>query len=120
MKKEFNRADWFLGQWARWSFIDGGGAAGYPSSTPFRKLLGGSLPSAMISDEEAQLIDTIVAQLRQHHPTIAKAIKTYYRNGCNVTKTAQMMETDRHKVDQYIKQGIMWVDAALIYCQSAA
>lgn len=118
MTQDFNHTDWLLGQWARWSFIGAGGASGYPSATPFRRLLGSSVPSATITDEEAQHIDRIMAQLKQRHPDTAKALKTYYRNGCNASKAADKLGINRRKLDLLTKQGIMWIDAALLYCET--
>jgi len=115
VKNETAFADtlWLLEQWARWSRINPGPALKLPSVTPYRRLLGSTLPSPVISDDAAMQIDSVVARLVQRDSETGKAIILYYCSSGNISDVARRLGQPRRKIDILIKAGTSWLDGAL-------
>lgn len=60
-----------------------------PHMTPFRRLLGGSVGSEGLSDDEALFIDRALCQLKQDRPDEYRVLLRVHRDG----KTLRWMET---------------------------
>lgn len=110
---------WLLEQWARWARSNPGSSLGYPAITPFARLLGSTLPSPVISDAEAMLVDGAVARLNRRDGEMGQALVLYYFGGGNVSRVARLLESDRKRVSVLVNAGTAWVDAALCGCQAA-
>ncbi|CAG36740.1 antiterminator Q family protein [Desulfotalea psychrophila] len=66
-----------------------------------------------ISDEEAMLIDTAIARLRQRKASVAEALMVYYLSKENTSYVARELGMDRRKVTQLVSMGESWVAAWL-------
>lgn len=75
------QVQWLLAEWARWRKIESGEAKGYPSQTPFRRLLGSSLPSAAIDTEQAERVDRAVCRLMSRCEDQGTVLVLYYLEG---------------------------------------
>lgn len=67
LKMETTETQWKLREWARWRLIQSGVAQGFSNATPIRKMFGGSVVDAMISDLEAERIDRAVCELARRN-----------------------------------------------------
>ena len=65
------------GKWARGS-VDGNC---YPNQTPFRRLMGGQIGQAVMSDEEAVRIDAAITALGRHDKEAKEFAVTHYVKG---------------------------------------
>ena len=110
---------WLLEQWARWSNVNPGLSLAYPNATPFRRLLGTTVPSALISDEEAEMVDRAVAKLLCRHPQMGKVVALYYLSGCNVSWVAKAMGIYRQKANELLQSGTAWLDGVLAGSEAA-
>jgi len=109
----FTDTIWLLEQWARWSRINPSPSLRLPSITPYRRLLGSTLPSPVISDEMAMQVDGAVARLVQRDSETGHALVLYYFNGGNVSGVARNLRKPRWRVDVLIRAGTSWLDGAL-------
>lgn len=66
-----------------------------------------------ITDAEAVLIDSLLARLESKDPIMGQVTIYFYRNGCNVTHTAEQYRLNRKRVDVLVGSGTAWMDAAL-------
>ena len=105
-----NQTHWIIEQWAR---VNPDFALGYPDATPFRRLLGSTVSSPLISDDDAMAIDAVVAKSQRHHPEMGKAVALYYLGTCSVSRVAKAMSIYHSKADSLVKSGTAWLDAAL-------
>lgn len=110
---------WLLEQWARWARSNPGSSLRYPAITPFARLLGSTLPSPVISDAEAMLVDGAVARLNRRDGEMGQAVVLYYFGGGNVSRVARLLEIDRRRADVLVKSGTAWVDATIGICEAA-
>lgn len=102
-----------LTEWARWVLSYGYGFLGYPSVQSFRRLAGSSVRSALITDEEASKVDSLVAKLKQRDPEMGKAVISYYLSGCNRAFVARVHGWPAQRTRVLIDAGTAWLDAAL-------
>lgn len=108
---------WLLEQWARWSKINH--SVGYPSVQPFTKLLGNTLPSPVINDNQALEIDNAVTMLTNRDKEMGHAVILYYFSGNNLSKAARVLNIDRHRANVLVKSGTAWIDAIVGYAKAA-
>lgn len=107
-------ADWLLMQWARWSnYFPGGGGA-----HPLAQLLNyGCMPSPVICDDEALLVDGIVGELLYTMPSVGECVVHYYRTGRNYCRVSEIMEVSRKVVAAEVQAGVAWVDGRINGCR---
>ncbi|CAM3536813.1 Phage antitermination protein Q [Vibrio aerogenes CECT 7868] len=105
--------DWLIEQWVCWIRHNREGVAGYASCSPFTRLLGNGLPSPMISEEDAMLVDRAIARLNQRDPQMAKALTLYFFAGGNISYVARQMNFDRRQATILVKSGTAWIDAVI-------
>ena len=103
-------ADWLLAQWVRWSSYGTGGG------TLLGALAGQGLGAPIITDDEALLIDGIVAELRMTSRVTGEAVVCFYRCGRNYSEVARVMEIDRKRVTVMVAEGVGWVDGRMAGC----
>lgn len=87
-----------LVEWARWHRTNSGEVVGYPSRTAFDRLRGSSLPSAMITDDDASAVDAAVARLGARCPDQAQVLREYYLHRRSLAAVARAHATDRRNV----------------------
>lgn len=105
--------EFMLEQWARWALVNPGVSLGYPNLTTFRRLLGSTVSTPLISDEEAGKIDQAVADLVQRDNEMAAALITFYFSNGNLRRSAEILGTTREKLRMLVKTGEAWIDARL-------
>jgi hypothetical protein len=76
--------------------------------------------SADITDEEAVMVDGILADLQKRDPEMGRITIEYYVNGGNVLRIARQERIDRRRVDLLVKSGTSWVDGRLFSHYRAA
>ena len=110
-------AEDLLTQWGRWSRQQ----VGVPRCTsPSYVLMRDnveqidSLPAACITDEEAMMIDRMVAIMARRWPKMAQCITVYYR-GLDMTmaEVGKQVNETRLKVREYIIAGHAYIDGGL-------
>ena len=94
---------WMLLEWGRWSRSDK--RLGYPSCTPFERLRGGGIASAMVTDDTASLVDMAVSSLKRANLSQARALKWYYVKNLPLHLIARKLRVDRAQALQIIASG---------------
>lgn len=102
-----------LEQWGKWVLSGGVASIGYPCIQPFRQLLGSSVKSLSITDEQALRIDATLAKLKKRDYEMGRVVITYYLSGTPVTKLADLLDMPLAKTRTLLQSGIAWIDAAL-------
>lgn len=69
--------------------------------------------AAMITDDDALLIDRLVARLGQRYEECAEVIVRYYTSGATFRIVGKRMGFGEEKARQLWKAGVAWVDGAL-------
>ena len=110
-------AEDLLTQWGRWSRQQVGiQRCTSPSYVLMRDNVEqtGGLPDADITDEEAMMIDRMVAVMARRWPKMAQCITVYYR-GMDMTmaEVGKQVNETRLKVREYIIAGHAYIDACL-------
>lgn len=70
-------------------------------------------PAPDITDDEALLIDGLLARLEQKDSVMGQVTIYFYRHGCSITDTAERFKLNRKRVDVLVGSGTAWMDAAL-------
>lgn len=97
-------ADDLLTHWGRWA-VQGAGVPG--CSAP------GEPPVTIITDDEALLIDRLVARLGHRYPECGRVIRRYYTSDLTIAQLAKKIEMSKESTRQMWKAGVAWVDGAL-------
>jgi len=97
-------AHYLLTQWAIWSRPGG-------NAHPLGRTKGGESPA--ISDDEALVIDGLVARLTLDKAAIGEAVQVYYFHGCNLALTCNKLKIGYKRADVMVKSGVAWIDGAL-------
>jgi len=108
-------AEELLTQWGRWVW-QGAGIPRYvsPSFALMRdNVAQHSVPSAAITDEEAMLIDSIVARMGRRDQEMATCVLIYYATGRTMHGVGQVMNLHRLKVRELLIAGKCYVEAVL-------
>lgn len=108
--KTYN-ADWLLTQWVRWNRYGEG------SGTLLGSLVGGGLPSPVISDDEALAINTILGEMLARMPERANATLIFYNSDRNYSAVADRMEISRTRATSLVNEGVAWVDGKIDDCR---
>ena len=111
---------WLLEQWSRWSRVDTGVAASYPSITPFRRLQGSTVANPLISDIEAMRVERALETLRKRFPRRFEAVVRYYLGNKNsMAAVARQMQVHRSAAETWFKTGMAWLDGVLMAKEAA-
>ena len=115
-----NNTGWLLSQWAKWAKQGGFQPNGFGESPMFQDLPSKVVkPNLLITEEEAMLIDAIIAKLKIRDREMAKALVVFYFSGGNASHVARVLSADagekinRKRADVLVKAGTAWVDAVL-------
>ena len=103
-RTETSVIQWRLTEWARWSKQKVPGAKGYPSQTPFRRLLGSSVSSAQISDEEGDRIEAAVKRLGERSEEQHRVLVCYYKDRCSVAAIKRLVGCSYDKTRRLLAQ----------------
>ena len=99
------RTRFLLFEWGRWAR-----SIGAYAGWPLVELVGSTVATPMISDDEAVLIDKTIALLEHQNKETHKAIMlSFYANLPNY-RVAEEMGINRHKVATIVESGVAWVD----------
>lgn len=101
--------EYLLEQWVRWS-LSQADRLSFPHMAPYARAprLG---CSADIGDDEAMMIDSIVARLLKRDREMGNVTLDYYFGGCNISAIARRYRISRARVDVLVRAGTAWVDA---------
>lgn len=105
--------EFLLSQWALWSRFNTGKAKGYPTRSIFEEPR--HHDDLVITDDEAMIIDQIVAKLSQKDQQIGYATSIFFFYRQNLTKTAERLDTSRRTAKMWITAGIAWIDGVLSF-----
>lgn len=108
-------AEELLTQWGRWVW-QGAGIPRYvsPSFALMRdNVAQHSSPAAAITDEDAMMVDSIVARMGRRDPEMATCVLIYYATGRTMHGVGQVMNLHRLKVRELLIAGKCYVEAVL-------
>jgi hypothetical protein len=110
----FDDAKDLLQQWGYW-VRSGAGIPRYtsPMYALMRDMVGSSVPTALIEDRTAMLVDGAVARLDQRDRASAEALFLYYPVGLTIHDISRRWRCSRPVVSSAIDRGIVWVEAVI-------
>lgn len=100
-----------LEHWGLW-VIQGAGVAGCQAPS--------TLPTPMITDAEALLIDRLIGRLGLRYPECGEVMLRYYTSGMTFAQVGKRMGFGEEKTRQLWKAGVAWVDGALEHRRAIA
>jgi len=99
-----------LTEWSRWARQGHGlGHLLWPSQTPFRRLTGGGVPSALISDPVALAVDDCVSRLIELDEEAGQIIVAYFLAQRNLCRVARELKMSRHKCRARLDGAVAWI-----------
>lgn len=102
-----------LEHWGRWVVLGSG-----VSRCASRE---NDIPTPMITDDEALLIDSLVGRLRSRYPECGWVIIQYYTSrDTALVAVGKTLGFGEEKTRQLWKAGIAWIDGALEFRRGAA
>ena len=115
-----NNTGWLLSQWAKWARQGRCTPNGFGESVMFKGLPDQEAkPNLLITDDEAMLIDSIIAKLKIRDREMAKALVVFYFSDGNASHDARVLsakseqKVNRKRADVLVKAATAWVDAVL-------
>lgn len=112
-RTDTNSVQWLLVSWAHWRKTSAWDAKGYPHQTPFRALLGGSISSVMIDDEQAEKVDKAVCRVVERCHDMGEVLVLYYLEGKTVSWIARRVKKSSERTRRLLAQGETAVDYIL-------
>lgn len=116
-------AEELLTQWGVWVW-QGAGVPRYvsPAFAMLRdNVAQHNVPSANISDDDAMLIDSIIARMGRRDEEMANCVRLYYATGRTMHGVGKVLGLQRLKVRELLVAGRCYVEACLdTYAQIAA
>ncbi len=97
-----------LQEWGRW--VRAGGVS-LGASRVFEQ--GSTVPTPMIADDEALLIDRAVARLKRRDRFVGEVICLYYIEGGTEAAVGRRLRRSRTTIAGARKAGIAWIDGVL-------
>lgn len=102
-----------LEQWGRWTRTGNAPRYSSPHALIMRNNVGTVLPTPLISDDEAVVIDYLVARLNHRDSTLGQAIIGYFRDSLSYRELALRLCCGKDRAEQYTKAGIAWIDGSI-------
>lgn len=99
--------DW--GDWARTGRIKLG------TKGTLGQLSGSTVASLAVPDDEAEVVDRVLARLISRDKQMGMAVKLYYLNRLNYRVIGKKMEINKDKAQRLVFSGVAWIDAALVF-----
>lgn len=108
-------AEDLLSNWGQWVWQQAG-VPGYVS--PLHALMRDNVaqtrtPTALITDDEALLVDSIVARMWRRDPQMADCVRVYYCTGRTMHSVGRVLGLQRLKVRELLIAGRAYVDASV-------
>jgi hypothetical protein len=101
-----------LEQWGRW--IRAGRPEVLDCNSMFK--LGSTVPNPIITDEEALIVDAIVARLLRRRPEMGRAVMLYYGRGWGLDKKVgeHLRPKRSESAARYIRHAaVNWIDGVI-------
>jgi len=86
---------------------------GYPHIDPVRRLLGSSLRSAGLSDDEAAYVDMAMAYLKREEPESYRVVVRVFKDGKSLRWMEVNREGDRRTTANLISRGTQFIRGAI-------
>ena len=67
----------------------------------------------VIGDDEAIVIDIVVARLTKRDLEMGKVLTLYYYSGSNLSLVARVLGIGRNRANVLVQAGTAWIDAKL-------
>lgn len=109
----FSDAAWYLDEWAKWAKSGSGVCKGYPRKPSFANAISATIAGCMISDEDAQEIDSLVSCLRVRDESTWAVLHTYYRSGSSLSHTAKKVGVNMMQAKVLLEAGTAWIESKL-------
>jgi len=100
-----------LREFAKWQDPRDNGL-GYPHIEPHERLRNPNNGSCDLSDDEAIIVDGILARLQVHKPSHYRVVCAHYLDGKPIGVLAKILGCHRSTVTTLIKRGVEWIDGA--------
>ena len=116
---DIKTTEWLLIQWGRWVFINRGVSLNYQSQEPFDRMRKPredekTPPAPQITDQEAIIIDTAIAQLCVARKREGDALARYYLYSSTYRDIGLKMGKHHSIIAQWVESGKMWVEGRII------
>lgn len=98
-----------------WSKVESPDDIGYPHSDPVRRLLGGSVRSIGLTDDEAICIDRAIAHLRSQRPQVFNTVKRIHQDGKSRRWMYENGEGDRRTIARMAESGEEFIRGCLFW-----
>lgn len=97
-----------LQRWGVWSRVGGGAPA---SSSVF--ILGSTVPTPPMTDEEGLMIDGVVVNLAKRDSEMGEVVRMHYIKGMPDYLIAERWGCERKRVGRIRAAAVAWIDGAL-------
>jgi len=106
--------EYLLEQWGFW-YRSGAGIPRYtsPSLALMRDNVGSTVPTAMITDEQADKVDRAVARLGKRDPEMGDCVWLHFAEKRTYHGIAKRLGIGKSKAAELVRAGVAWVDGAL-------
>lgn len=109
MSKTTRDVHYLLTEWGKWAAA-GRERLGFPSMSPFRRLLGSTVPSAQIDDETGCWVDSLVSELSVDHPKEAAALALVYVCGFSQRRVAGNLNCSQKSAQSLVERAEFWIE----------
>lgn len=103
-------------EWGYWC-LSGSNLPRYtsPAFALMRDNVGSTVPTAMITNEEAIKVDRAVARLTKRDGQMGRCIWLHFAEKRTYHGIAKRLGIGRNKASELVKAGVAWIDGALDY-----
>lgn len=102
-----------LAEWAKWRYYQSGEVKGFPHEVPFYRLFrGASVGGPVITDDQAEKVDSAVSRLMQRCPDQGSVLALYYLESMPPLKIGKRLDYGETRVRELLKQAenaIEWI-----------
>lgn len=106
--------EYLLEQWGFW-YRSGAGVPRYtsPSLALVRDNVGSTVPSAIITNEDAERVDQAVARLIKRDREMGDCVWLHYGEKRTYHGIAKRLKIGKSKAAELVRSGVAWIDGAL-------
>lgn len=106
--------EYLLEQWGFW-YRSGAGVPRYtsPSLALMRDNVGSTVPTALITNEEAERVDQALARLLKRDRQMGDSVWLFYGEKRTCHGIGRKLGIGKSKAAELIKSGVAWIDGAL-------
>lgn len=111
----FANIEHLIENWAIWARSNLDMARGYPKQSPIARLVPtpDRRPGLAIDDETALAVDAAIAALMRRDKEIGEALVIYAATGCNIKRSADLLELSRYNFVVRKSAALAWLDGTL-------